>query len=76
MARTARKTVDVEFMRQRLNLNIQKSTTSEARLAFCSALEDILMEANRYRGFGSCDSSGKMVAYVADVTDTSVRFYY
>lgn len=47
-----RKTVQVEILRLRINERIAAEGTNMAgREALCSLLGDILMDADRYRGF-------------------------
>lgn len=71
-----RKTVDVVSLKEQFNLHIRKATTPEARRALGTMCSDMLMEANRYRGFGYCDAGGRMVTYEEGVTDRSMVQYY
>lgn len=46
-----RKTLEVDLIKQKLNRAIEHWPTTEGRRALTTALSDLLMEANQYRGF-------------------------
>jgi hypothetical protein len=63
MAKT-RKTINVDWLREHVNMMLKTSTCDdEIRKGFCAVLECALHKANRYRGFshiewinGGCDA--------------------
>lgn len=62
----ARKTFDVEALRQSVNTRLQLSTCSpEERMAMFSILEEVLIATGNYKGFNFTDSN-----------DESRRRYY
>jgi hypothetical protein len=71
-----RKTTNVVSLKEMVNLRIRKAPTAEAREALGMLISDVLMEANRYRGFHYCDTDGKAVGWSEGVTDRTMVQYY
>ena len=75
-----RKTLNVTDTVTTFNRMIQFAETSDARMAFCHAIERILLDANRYRGFRltnnvvSIDPVGGFERHVSP--DESFRHYF
>ena len=46
-----RKTLDVAYLRETINDRIKREENPEVRKALCYVLSDLLMHADRYRGF-------------------------
>lgn len=46
-----KKTAQVDVLLKRINDQIARETTTDARKALCNLLESILFDANRYHGY-------------------------
>lgn len=72
-----RKTVDVGWVREKVNAYLSSPTTGQiGRQAVASLLELILLETENYRGFCYVDVDGKSVVYQAGETDETRRSYF
>lgn len=48
---TARKTYEVQKLKDRINHMLEQDISEDARITLCVLLEDVLHETNNYQGF-------------------------
>jgi hypothetical protein len=75
---TKRKTLNVENMLERFNTILASNAPREAKIGICTAIEIMLMEANRYAGYRYLNTTynAKTERYDVDPDTDYNRLYF